>query len=38
MSLAICLLPSKLQDMIRPFLQRNAYWAHLEAVLLAMVA
>ena len=31
-------LPKKLQDYVRPVLQRNAYWAHPEAVLLAMVA
>ena len=31
-------LPTHLQDVIRPVVQRNAYWAHPEAVLLAMVA
>lgn len=31
-------LPGRLQDIIRPVVQRNAYWAHPEAVLLAMVA
>ena len=32
------MLPTQLQDVIRPVVQRNAYWAHPEAVLLAMVA
>ena len=31
-------LPGRLQDIIRPVMQRNAYWVHPEAVLLAMVA
>ena len=30
--------PARLQDILRPVLQRNAYWAHPEAVLLAMVS
>ena len=32
------MLPTRLQDVIRPVMQRNAYWVHPEAVLLAMVA
>ena len=31
-------LPHLLQKDIRPVMQRNAYWAHTEAVLLVMVA
>ena len=31
-------LPQAVQEMIRPVVQRNAYWAHPEAVLLAMAA
>ena len=31
-------LPTRLQDVVKPVMQRNAYWAHPEAVLLAMVA
>ena len=31
-------LPTHLQDVIRPVVQRNAFWAHPEAVLLAMAA
>ena len=31
-------LPENLQTLIQPVIQRNSYWAHPEAVLLAMVA
>ena len=32
------MLPAQLQDGIMPLVQRNAYWVHPEAVLLAIVA
>ena len=32
------MLPARLQDGIMPLMQRNAYWVHPEAVLLAIVA
>ena len=31
------ILPARLQDGIMPLMQRNAYWVHPEAVLLAIV-
>ncbi|KAF0287675.1 hypothetical protein FJT64_013924 [Amphibalanus amphitrite] len=31
-------LPKKIQKIVRPVIQRNAYWAHPEQLLLAMVA
>ena len=31
-------LPSRLQDFIRPVIQRNGYWCHPESVLLGMAA
>ena len=31
-------LPQPLQDIVRPVIQRNTYWAHPEALLLAMAA
>ena len=32
------MLSTRLQDGITPLMQRNAYWVHPEAVLLAIVA